>query len=443
VRARVNPSTGAGYAVWLYPGYSEAILYRVPQWNINGPGLSQLAVAPLNFDTSKHDLKMSLAGNAISVYWDGVFLMSASDSTYATGFVCLDADSQPISYSNVSVASVQNPVTIDQIAPSSLVFNAGPGFTPAPQTVNITAGGANTTWGATSNVSWVTVTSSNSLTPGSLTISVTPSNLTFFGAAGLNPNPQSIQISNTGTGTLNWTASDTSSWLGLSATSGATPATVTVTPDTTTIGAGTFNDTITVASSGVSNSPLTMAVSMQVGSLLFSDNFNSGSAGNWTISPLGFAAGWSVVNGAYTYNGGGHTQSYAGSSAWTDYTVAADFQLSSPSDYPGGLRGRVNTTTGSSYGAWIYPNEKVLKLFRIGQWNIDSDLSVLGQSAPINIDTNSHNLRLVFQGTNIQVYYDNALVITATDSNYSQGAVALDVSNQPIAFDNVTVISLP
>jgi hypothetical protein len=425
-----------------------------------------------------------LAGNVISVYWDGVFLMSASDSTYITGFVCLDADSQPISYSNVSVASVQNPVTIDQIAPSSLVFNAGPGFTPASQTVNITAGGANTTWAATSNVSWMTVTSSNSLTPGSLTISVnpsgmspgsypgsvtvsapgasnspliipvtlainstvlsvTPSGLTFFGAVGLNPNPQSIQISNTGTGTLNWMASDTSSWLGLSATSGTTPATLTVTPDTTTTGSGTFNDAITVASNGVSNSPLTVPVSMQVGSLLFSDNFNSGSAGNWTISPLGFAAGWSVVNGTYTYNGGGHTQSYAGSSAWTDYTVAADFQLASLNDYPGGLRGRVNTTTGSSYGVWIYPAEKVLKLFRIGAWNIDTDLSVLGQSAPINIDTNSHNLRLVFQGTTIQVYYDNALVITAADSNYSQGAVALDVSSQPIAFDNVTVISLP
>jgi hypothetical protein len=68
---------------------------------------------------------------------------------------------------------------------------------------------------------------------------------------------------------------------------------------------------------------------------------------------------------------------------------------------------------------------------------------VLGQSSPISVDTNSHNLRLVFQGTTIQVYYDNVLVTTATDSNYSQGAVALDVSNQPIAFDNLTVISLP
>ena len=151
------------------------------------------------------------------------------------------------------------------------------------------------------------------------------------------------------------------------------------------------------------------------------------------------------MNGAYTYNGGGHTQSVCRQApSWTDYTVSADFQLASLNDYPGGLRGRVNTTTGSSYGVWIYPAERTLKLFRSGQWNIDTEaLSLLGQASQLNMDTNWHNLRLVFQGTTMQVYYDNTLVITATDASYAQGAVALDVSNQPIAFDNVTVISLP
>jgi len=65
---------------------------------------------------------------------------------------------------------------------------------------------------------------------------------------------------------------------------------------------------------------------------------------------------------------------------------------------------------------------------------------LLAQSGAIAIDTNIHNIRLSFHGSTIQVYYDNQLAITATDGTYTQGAIALDVSNQPIAFSNVNVI---
>ena len=273
-------------------------------------------------------------------------------------------------------------------------------------------------------------------------LSVAPTSLTFFGASNSNPAPQTFQISNLGTGVLTWTANATSNWLALSPTSGTAPSTVTVSPNTSTLANNAYTDTISITSPDVTNSPATISVSTQVGTLLFSDNFSSG-AGNWTVGPLGFASGWSVVNGAYTYNGGGHTQSYAGSPVWTDYTVATNFQLSSTSDYPGGLRGRLNPATGASYGAWIYPAEGIIRLFRIGQWNIDGGNSLLATASGLAMNTNVHNLRLSFQGSTIKVYYDNALVITATDASYTQGAVAFDVSNQPIAFDNVTVISLP
>jgi hypothetical protein len=484
VRGRVNPSTGAGYAVWLYPGSSLAVLYSVPQWDINGPGLTQLAQAFLSFDTNgAHDLRMRFQGNVISVYWNDQFLMSATDSAFAKGFVCLDADSQPISYSNIRVVGVQSPATLDAVTPSSLVFNAVPGAHSAPQTIAITAGAANTTWAASSNVTWLTVNASGILTPGSLTVtadasglvagtysasitlsapgasnspvsipvtlavqsaalSVNPSSLTFFGATGLNATPQTLHVANLGTGTLNWTANNTTSWLGLSATSGSAPSPISVAIDTSAIGTGSFSDTVTIASIGAADSPSSIPVSLQVGALLFNDAFDTGSS-NWATSPLGHATDWSVVNGAYTYDGAGHTQTFAGSSSWTDYTVAADFQLSSLSNYPGGLRGRVNTFTGASYGVWIYPAQQILKLYRIGQWNIDLDYTLLSQSGQVNMDTNWHNLRLVFTGASIQVYYDNTLAISANDSSYSQGAVALDVSNQPISFDNVTVISLP
>jgi hypothetical protein len=270
-------------------------------------------------------------------------------------------------------------------------------------------------------------------------LSTGPASLTFFGAVGNNPSPQNITISNLGSGSLGWSASNTSTWLTLTPTSGSAPTSISVHPNLSGLATGSYSDTVTISSPDVANSPATIPVSLQLGNLLFSDSFSAG-AGSWNISPLGFASGWSVVNQTYTYNGEGHTQSWAGSNSWTNYTVAVNFQLSSTSDYPGGLRGHVDTNTGASYGVWIYPTEQVLKLYRIGQWNIDANSTLLAQSGQVAIDTNVHNLRLSFQGSKISVYYDNQLVITASDSTYAQGAIALDVSNQPIAFSNVSVI---
>jgi hypothetical protein len=413
--------------------------------------------------------------------------MTATDATYTSGFVCLDAYNQPISYSNVRVAAVQPQVALDVPSPSSITFGAQPGSTPPPKTVNIAAGGAFTAWtfsvSTTSGGPWLNAAASGTLMPATLTVSanpaglaegvyngsitvyapgatgapvtipvtfgvktailsVTPATLNFFGALNLNPVPQTFTVSNSGTGVLNWSASQSSNWLGLGAVSGTAPSSITVSPNTSTLANGSYNDAITISSPNVYNSPATISVATQVGTLLFSDNFSSG-AGNWIVGPLGFASGWSVANGAYTYNGGGHTQSWAGSSSWTNYTVAANFQLSSTSNYPGGLRGRVNPTTGASYGAWIYPAQGIIRLFRIGQWNIDSGNTLLGAAGGLVINTSVHNIRLTFQGATIKVYYDNVLAITATDANYAQGAVALDVSNQPIAFSNVSLISLP
>jgi len=485
VRARVNPSTGAGYVVWLYPGSGMAILYKVGTWNINDSSLTQLAQAAMTFDTTSfHDLGVVFHGSQISVSWDSKALMNATDSSYASGFVCMDANNQPISYSNIRVSAVQSQAVLSA-SPSSLIFSALPGSTPASQTVTISGGGAATAWAVTSNQTWLTATASSTLTPATITVSVnstgfgegsyngvltisapgasgspmtipvtlavktavmsvTPnSSLAFFGATNMNPATQAIQVSNAGTGSLAWTVSDTTSWLGLSPTSGSAPSTFAVSPNSTILGTGAYNDTITISSPDVANGPAHIPVSLQVGNLLFNDNFSSG-AGNWTIGPLGNTGGWSASNGIYSYNGSGQTSSYAGSSSWTDYTVSVDFKLNSLNNWPGGLRGRVNTATGSGYGVWIYPNQGILILYRIGQWDINASLATLGQSGTVNMDgTNFHHLRLSFQGSTIQVYYDHILQITATDSTYTQGAVALDVSNQPISFTNVSVISLP
>ena len=485
VRGRVNPSTGAGYAVWLYPGSGLAVLYRVSQWNINDPALTALAQASVSFDTTTaHDLKMSFRGSQISVSWDGQLLMTAADSTYSSGFICMDADNQPISYSNIRVASSLNAATIDTPSPASLVFSALPGTQPAAQTLNITAGGQSTAWAITTNAPWLQATASSNLTPGTITVSAnttglaegtytgnitifapgatnsplvipvtlavktavlatTPASLTFFAASGFTTPSQNIGISNAGTGTLNWTASADSSWISMSAASGTAPSSIAVSPNITGLPTGAYSGNVSISSGDVANSPAVIPVSLQVGNLAFLDDFSSGLATNWTISPTGNAGGWSVVNGAYTFNGQGPSQSWAGNPAWTDYVMSADFTLATPNNYPGGIRGRVNTATGAAYAAWIYPGTGLLRLWRVTQWNIDTDpgLTLLGQPVSIPFDLNTHNLKLEFKGSQISVYYDNALVLQATDATYTQGAIALDVHDQPISFDNVGVIT--
>jgi Viral BACON domain len=482
VRGRVNPNTGAGYLVWLYPANGFTILYKIGQWDVNGPVLTQLAQAPLTFDTTQfHDLQMAFSGTQISVSWDGKQIMSANDSSYTGGYVCMDTSNQPISYQNIRVASSQTAVTLTA-APSALTFTAAPGAAPSSQTVSVTAGNAATTWGVTTSAPWLTATASSSFTPGTLTVtanptglaqgtysgtvtlsapgatgsplaisvsfgvqtailSLSPKTLTFFGSTASNPPTQAIALANTGTGTLHWTATADSAWIGLNPVNGTAPASVVISPNTSGLAIGQHSGNVAIASPDVSTSPVKIPISLQVGTSLFFDNFASGTASNWTISPQGNASGWSVINGTYAYGGQGGTQAYAGSTSWTNYTVSTDFQISSLNDWPGGIRGRLNTSTGASYGVWVYPAQQFLILYRIGAWDINAQLTQLGPSASVNIDTpHKHNLRMSFNGSQIEVYYDNALVMQATDSTYAQGAIALDVADQPISFTNVSVI---
>jgi hypothetical protein len=197
---------------------------------------------------------------------------------------------------------------------------------------------------------------------------------------------------------------------------------------------------VTVTAPGAAGSPSTENITLHLGTLIFSDNFANGST-QWSPSPLGLASNWTVANNSFNYNGNGHTQQYAGSQSWANYIVSTGYKLSNLSDYPGGLRARVNLTSGASYTAWVYPSDHVIKLFLTSAWNIDtSPLTLLGTSPTILFDTNLHTLRIAAIGNQITVYYDNTAVITATDSTLPTGAIALDVSSQPVSFSTVSVI---
>jgi hypothetical protein len=101
--------------------------------------------------------------------------------------------------------------------------------------------------------------------PPAPVLTVSPTSLSFSGTAGgSSPAAKAIDVSNTGGGTLSWTASENVSWLSLSPTSGTNAGTITVTPSISGLAAGTYTTNITVTATGASGSPATIPVTFTV-----------------------------------------------------------------------------------------------------------------------------------------------------------------------------------
>ncbi len=75
---------------------------------------------------------------------------------------------------------------------------------------------------------------------------------------------RSFYVSNSGTGTLDWTAAGSLNWIGVSPASGSGVSEITVTLDPTGLAAGTYSGTVSVSSTTAANSPQTVAVSLNV-----------------------------------------------------------------------------------------------------------------------------------------------------------------------------------
>jgi uncharacterized protein YjdB len=96
-------------------------------------------------------------------------------------------------------------------------------------------------------------------------ITLNPTSLSFSGQqGGANPAIQTLNVTNSGGGMLPWTASSNQTWLTVSPISGTAPWSLTVSANTSGLGPGTYNATITVSATGASNSPQPVPVSLTV-----------------------------------------------------------------------------------------------------------------------------------------------------------------------------------
>jgi hypothetical protein len=121
-------------------------------------------------------------------------------------------------------------------------------------------------------------------------IGVNPTSLSFTATAGGgNPGSQAFSITNVGTGTLFWTASDDATWITVNPASGIAPSITTASVDITGLAAGTYNGTITISAAGADNSPVLVPVTLTInpqtgggGELVINGGFE-GTAAPWLL----------------------------------------------------------------------------------------------------------------------------------------------------------------
>lgn len=95
-------------------------------------------------------------------------------------------------------------------------------------------------------------------------IGASPTSFSFAATqGGANPATQTVTISNTGGGTLSWTAGETATWLTLSPASGTANGAVTLSATTGTLTAATYTGTVTL-SGGTGVTPVTVPVTFTV-----------------------------------------------------------------------------------------------------------------------------------------------------------------------------------
>jgi uncharacterized protein (TIGR03437 family) len=96
-------------------------------------------------------------------------------------------------------------------------------------------------------------------------LAVSPQALTFnYTMGGTTPAAQTLSITNTGGGSLSWTASASATWVGLSAMSGTAPTTLSVSVNPANLAVGTYSANVQISAAGATGSPASIAVALTV-----------------------------------------------------------------------------------------------------------------------------------------------------------------------------------
>jgi hypothetical protein len=105
--------------------------------------------------------------------------------------------------------------------------------------------------------------------PAPPSLSISAGSFTFVGAQGgaVNPAPGQVNITNTGGGTLSFTASSNAAWLSVTPANGTAPQTLLITASASALLGGSFSGQITITAAGATGSPATVNVTFLVAAM--------------------------------------------------------------------------------------------------------------------------------------------------------------------------------
>ena len=263
--------------------------------------------------------------------------------------------------------------------------------------------------------------------PATPALSVAPASLSFAATqGGANPPPQPVNVTNSGGGTLSFTAADDRSWLNVTPASGTAPAAPSVSVDIAGLAAGTHTGTVTISAPGASGSPQSVNVTLTVSS---APPPGTGPVGAWGF---GEASGTSVSDASGRGNAGtisgaartpsgrfGPALSFDGVNDWVTVADSASLDLTTRATleawvYPTALgsvwRTVVFKEQASQLAYGLYANNDIGR--PSGHLFTTSELFTSGSSA-LALNTWSH-LAMTWDGTTQRVFVNGAQVGTRT-----------------------------
>jgi hypothetical protein len=90
----------------VFPGSSRISLYRTGAWKLENGAPVELRRVTAAFDaTAFHTLALGMVGSTIEVYLNGVRIITVTDTTYTSGAVTIDGQSQPVQWDDVIVTT--------------------------------------------------------------------------------------------------------------------------------------------------------------------------------------------------------------------------------------------------------------------------------------------------------------------------------------------------